>query len=74
MSADNCDIPVFVDKLFRFAPLKHQNYLHWEASCSCGKGVVLKINYPDLLRAEVWVFSSPEIIEQAKLNVFERST
>ncbi|MEQ9622030.1 hypothetical protein [Coleofasciculus chthonoplastes] len=26
------------------------------------------INYPDLLRAEVWVFSSPKVIEQAKTS------
>ncbi|MEQ9549874.1 MAG: hypothetical protein RIM23_09675 [Coleofasciculus sp. G3-WIS-01] len=31
------------------------------------------INYPDLLRAEVWVFSSPEVIEQAKLNILNSS-
>lgn len=31
------------------------------------------INYPDLLSAEVWVFSSPEVIKQTKLNIFDSS-
>ncbi len=31
------------------------------------------INYPDLLSLLFWVFSNPEVIEQAKLNIFDSS-
>jgi hypothetical protein len=44
-----------------------------EAEANAMEERLAEINYPDLLRAEVWVFSSPEVIEQAKLNILDSS-